>query len=93
MECRAVVPDGDIALGPAEPYLGIVVLRQKVEEISQKDIALVLCDAVDTLGKPSVDKNRSPTCYGVRPDDGVDGSQVIALVERRTTLCFSKGVA
>lgn len=93
VESRPVIPDGTVILAPAVPHLRVVVLRHQVEEVVEQHVALVLGDAVDALGEAPVDKHRLPTCYGVGSDDGVDGCEVAALVQRRAADALAERVS
>lgn len=50
-----IIPDSEIVLTPLEPHLCVVVLRNEIEQVRQKQVRLVFCDAVDTLGEAFVD--------------------------------------
>lgn len=68
MESRSIVPDGEVVLIPLEADLRVMVLSDKIEEVGEEDVALVLGDAVDALGEAAVDKDGFPSRHWVGPD-------------------------
>lgn len=55
-----VVPDSQVVLAPLEADLGVVILRDHVEEVAEEDVRLVFGDAVDALGEALVDVDGFP---------------------------------
>lgn len=64
MPGAAIVPDGEVVLVPLEADLGVVVLRDEVEEVGEEEVGFVFCDAVDALGEAFVDVDGFPACDG-----------------------------
>lgn len=60
----SVVPDGQVILAPLEAHLGVVVLRDQVEEVREEEVGLIAGHAVDALGETTVDID------GLPPSDG-----------------------
>jgi len=58
-----VVPNRKIVSSPLEAHLRIVILSEQVKEIAEENVLLVFGDAVDALGKASVDVDRLPAGY------------------------------
>lgn len=72
MERRPVIPDRQVVLAPSVPDLRVMVLGNKVEEVVQENIALVLGDAIDAFCEALVDIDRLPARDGVCPDNRMD---------------------
>jgi hypothetical protein len=58
-----VVPYRKVVGTPLESYLGVVILRDQIEKIIEKQVRLVFSNSIDALGEALVDVNGFPASH------------------------------
>lgn len=70
-----------------------MVLCNKLEEVLEENVALILGQAIDALRETFIDVNALPAGHWVSSNNGMGSKQIAANVERRTSLAISKLVS
>jgi len=59
-----IIPDRKVIFTPLEPHLGVMILRNEIEEVRKQKIRLISSDAIDAFREPLVDVEGFSSRYG-----------------------------